>query len=73
MQTFDQHLLDLLRANKISIETALGAASNQADFKTKLALEGGDPESAADVERLVGQALEQTAPASDEEEDRDDK
>ena len=27
MQTFDQHLLDLLRANKISVETALAAAS----------------------------------------------
>ena len=40
MQTFDQHLLDLLRANKVSIETALAAASNPADFKTKLELEG---------------------------------
>ncbi len=40
MQTFDQHLLDLLRANKISKETALAAASNPADFQTKLALEG---------------------------------
>ncbi|MFP8878180.1 MAG: PilT/PilU family type 4a pilus ATPase [Myxococcota bacterium] len=54
MQTFDQHLLDLLRANKISIETALNAASNPTDFKTKLALEGGDPESAVDVERVKG-------------------
>ncbi len=54
MQTFDQHLLDLLRANKISIETALNAASNQADFRTKLALEGGDPDSAADVEQVKG-------------------
>ncbi|HVH20779.1 MAG TPA: PilT/PilU family type 4a pilus ATPase, partial [Myxococcota bacterium] len=32
MQTFDQHLLDLLRANKISVETALSAASNPTDF-----------------------------------------
>ena len=37
---FDQHLLDLLRANKISVETALKAASNPADFQTKLELEG---------------------------------
>ncbi len=44
MQTFDQHLLDLLHANKISIETAMSAATNPTDFKTKLALEGGgDP------------------------------
>ena len=50
MQTFDQHLLDLLRANKISVETALAAASNPADFKTKLALEGGDPDAINDEE-----------------------
>jgi twitching motility protein PilT len=40
MQSFDQHLLDLLKANKISVETALAAASNSTDFKTKLSLEG---------------------------------
>ena len=40
MQNFDQHLIDLLRANKISLETALTAASNPADFQTKLDLEG---------------------------------
>ena len=40
MQSFDQHLLDLLRANKISVETSLAAASNPTDFKTKLELEG---------------------------------
>jgi len=40
MQTFDQHLLDLLRANKISVDTALNAASNATDFQTKLELEG---------------------------------
>jgi twitching motility protein PilT len=54
MQTFDQHLLDLLRANKISVETATAAASNPTDFKTKLALEGGDPDASATVEKVVG-------------------
>jgi twitching motility protein PilT len=54
MQTFDQHLLDLLRANKISVETALNAASNPTDFKTKLALEGGDPDEATDDEKVLG-------------------
>jgi len=53
MQSFDQHLLDLLRANKISVEVALGAASNPTDFKTKLALEGGDPDDAGAVERIL--------------------
>ena len=51
MQTFDQHLLDLLRANKISVETALAAASNPADFQTKLSLEGHDPEEPEDAEK----------------------
>jgi len=53
MQTFDQHLLDLLRANKISVETAMAAASNPTDFKTKLALEGGDPDDGGAVERVL--------------------
>jgi twitching motility protein PilT len=43
MQTFDQHLLDLLKASKISVETALAAASNPTDFQTKLELEGEEP------------------------------
>jgi twitching motility protein PilT len=50
MQTFDQHLLDLLKANKISVETALAAASNPTDFQTKLQLEGEEP-NAEDVEK----------------------
>jgi len=54
MQTFDQHILDLVRASKISIETALSAASNPADLKTKIALEGADPEASADEERVLG-------------------
>jgi twitching motility protein PilT len=41
MQTFDQHLIDLLRANKISAEVALKAASNPTDFQTKLEMDGG--------------------------------
>ena len=44
MQSFDQHLLDLLKANKISVETALSAASNPTDFQTKLSLEGNAPD-----------------------------
>ncbi len=34
MQTFDQHLLDLLKANKITTEGALNAATNPTDFHT---------------------------------------
>ena len=51
MQTFDQHLLDLLKANKISVETALSAASNPADFQTKLSLEGHGEVEETDAEK----------------------
>jgi twitching motility protein PilT len=54
MQSFDQHLLDLLRASKISVETALAAASNPTDFRTKLSLEGGDPDASATEEKVLG-------------------
>jgi twitching motility protein PilT len=42
MQTFDPHLLDLFRANKISLDAARSAASNPQDLERELALEGGD-------------------------------
>jgi twitching motility protein PilT len=54
MQTFDQHLLDLLRANKISVETAFAAATNPADFQTKLALDGATPEMSEGVAPELG-------------------
>ncbi len=57
MQTFDQHLLDLLRASKISVETALQAASNPADFQTKLALEG-DADGAPEAEEKPLEPIE---------------
>jgi twitching motility protein PilT len=44
MQTFDQHLLDLYQAGKISLDVASAAASNPRDFATQLALEGDDAE-----------------------------
>ncbi len=57
MQTFDQHLLDLLHANKIGLETALDAASNPTDFRTHLELEGsGKP--ALDQEKPDTPSLE---------------
>jgi len=51
MQTFDQHLLDLLKANKIAVQTALDAASNRADFQTKLELEGVFPNQTLEDEK----------------------
>lgn len=54
MQTFDQHLLDLLRASKISADTAFSAASNPTDFRTRLALEGVDPDASETQEKVLG-------------------
>ena len=51
MQSFDQHLLDLLRANKVSAETAMNHASNPTDLKTKLEMEGGFPEMDEETEK----------------------
>jgi twitching motility protein PilT len=53
MQTFDQHLLDLFRANKISLDTARSAASNPRDLERELALEGGDDYAPEDAEDPV--------------------
>jgi twitching motility protein PilT len=50
MQTFDQHLFDLVRANKIAVETALAAASNPTDFQTRLSLEGAVDVGGATIE-----------------------
>jgi twitching motility protein PilT len=55
MQTFDQHLFDLVRANKITVESALAAASNPTDFQTRLSLEGAvDVGGSAMEEQPVG-------------------
>jgi twitching motility protein PilT len=53
-QTFDQHLLDLIRASKVAVDTALAAATNPMDLKTKLSLEGGDPDTVEADEPVQG-------------------
>lgn len=58
MQTFDQHLLDLYRANKITLETAREAASNPRDFATQLALEGEETDAPETEEAQLSVDLE---------------
>jgi twitching motility protein PilT len=36
MQTFDQHLMDLVAGDVVTYETALGAATNPADFELQM-------------------------------------
>jgi len=41
MQSFDQHLMELVNDGTVSYETALAASSNPADFELKLQMLGG--------------------------------
>jgi twitching motility protein PilT len=36
MQTFDQHLTDLVQAGAVTFETAMAAATNPSDFELKM-------------------------------------
>jgi len=58
MQTFDQHLFDLVRANKISVDMALAAASNPTDFQTRLSLEGAVDVGGSSIEEQPLERLE---------------
>lgn len=40
MQTFDQHLADLVHAKEVTFETAMAASSNPSDFELKLRMFG---------------------------------
>jgi twitching motility protein PilT len=57
MQTFDQHLLDLYRANKLTMEIARDAASNPRDFQTQLNLDGDPPYNEEKEEEAVSVEL----------------
>ena len=40
MQTFDQHLADLVRSHEVTFETAMAASTNPSDFELKLRMFG---------------------------------
>jgi twitching motility protein PilT len=66
MQTFDQHLTDLVQAGEVTFETAMAAATNPSDFELKMRMfrrGEASTESAAPAENAVGGALE-TSPAN---------
>jgi twitching motility protein PilT len=42
MQTFDQHLMELVNTNQVEYETAKYAASNPADFELRMKTLGQD-------------------------------
>jgi twitching motility protein PilT len=59
MQTFDQHLMDLVVDDTVSFETARAAATNPADFERKRKM----------LERASGKAKKEDVEANVEEED----
>ncbi len=64
MQTFDQHLADLVRSKEVMFETAMAAASNPSDFELKLRMFGRLSQSvqASHIEEEL-KAAETAAPA----------
>ena len=47
MQTFDQHLSDLVASGEVTFETAMGAATNPSDFELKMRMFQRSPDQAA--------------------------
>jgi twitching motility protein PilT len=47
MQTFDQHLTDLVQDGEVTFETAMAAATNPSDFELKMRMFRRDPSGAA--------------------------
>lgn len=47
MQTFDQHLTDLVSAGEVTFETAMAAATNPSDFELKMRMFRKSPASPA--------------------------
>jgi twitching motility protein PilT len=44
MQTFDQHLVDLVNSDKVSYEVAKAASTRPADFELQMKVLNGSPE-----------------------------
>ncbi|MHB2034062.1 MAG: type IV pili twitching motility protein PilT, partial [Gemmatimonadaceae bacterium] len=64
MQTFDQHLADLVRGKEVLFETAMAASTNPSDFELKLRMFGRLSQSMqmAHVEEAEAQAAPPPAP-----------
>jgi twitching motility protein PilT len=63
MQTFDQHLADLLTAGEVTFETAMAAATNPSDFELKMRMFRKVAASSAPAAAPVHAAPSSSAPA----------
>ena len=63
MQTFDQHLTDLVQGGEVTFETAMSAATNPSDFELKMRMFRRGPSAASSgvVEHEGGEALAATS------------
>jgi twitching motility protein PilT len=67
MQTFDQHLTDLVQEGEVTFETAMAAATNPSDFELKMRMfrrSPTEPSSGAVVEPPATDALAQSSGSS---------
>ena len=60
MQTFDQHLADLVQSGEVTFDTAMAAATNPSDFELKMRMfsrvTSAPPSAAAEVEPVAATA-----------------
>jgi twitching motility protein PilT len=59
MQTFDQHLADLVQSGEVTFETAMAAATNPTDFAHKMRIFSRDP---TEAPRMTGEMEAVPAP-----------
>lgn len=57
-QTFDQHLMDLVRNNEVSFEMAMAAANNPNDFDLKMNVFGSSSSSSAASSAALGEVTQ---------------
>lgn len=57
MQTFDQHLADLVQSGEVTFETAMGAATNPSDFELKMRMFSKRPTGATTAAAVAGKSV----------------
>jgi twitching motility protein PilT len=63
MQTFDQHLTDLVQSGEVTFETAMAAATNPSDFELKMRMFRRNPSEPAPAAPLEIEVVDPSQPA----------
>jgi twitching motility protein PilT len=64
MQTFDQHLQDLVQSGEVTFDTAMAAATNPSDFELKMRMFGKRPTGATTAAAVAAAIADAEPPAS---------